>query len=68
MNEFPFFIVRSRWEIRDPKHRSGWRLLNWWMSEEIAAVWAKANDAELRRVEERRDVDGRYPGAPRSHK
>ena len=58
-----------RREVRDEKRRSGWRELTWRMTEDQAAAWARANTTEVRRVEgsreERRDVDGRYPGAAR---
>jgi hypothetical protein len=57
--------VVYRWEVREAKRRSGWRLLTWMMTEEDAAKWARTNETEVRRVEgsreERRDVDGR-PG------
>ena len=59
-------VVVYRWEVRDPKRRTGWRLLTWRMTEDDAAKWAWTNETEVRRVEgsreERRDVDGRSPG------
>jgi len=59
--------VLWQWEVRDRKRRTGWRQLVWMMSEDNAASWARANCAEIRRIEgsreERRDVDARYPGA-----
>lgn len=42
-------IVCWKWEVKDPKRRSGWRLLRWRMTEEDAAAWAVKN-GEVRRV------------------
>lgn len=60
-------VVLWKWEIRDARRRSGWRLLGWMMCEEDAAAWEKAEGAELRRVEgsreELHDLDGRHRGA-----
>jgi len=60
-------VVVWRWECPDPKRRTGWRELTWKMTEDHAGTWARANATEVRRIEgsreERRDVDGRYPGA-----
>jgi hypothetical protein len=57
-------VVLWKWEIRDARRRSGWRLLSWRMAEEDAAAWEKAEGTELRRVEasreELQDPDGRH--------
>jgi len=61
----PRLTVVWKWEVHDPKRRSGWRLLSWRMADQDAVAWAKTEGAEIRKVEgsreERRDVDRRYP-------
>ena len=48
-------LVLWLWEMKDPRSSSGWEMLSWRMSEETAAEWAKANGAELRKVEGSRE-------------
>lgn len=43
-------ITVWKWEVKDARRRSGWRLLTWRMTEEDAAAWAVKN-GEVRRVE-----------------
>jgi hypothetical protein len=54
MSDDPIAVL-WRWEVRDPKRRSGWRLLAWMMTEDSAAVWARANSTEVRRVDGSRE-------------
>jgi hypothetical protein len=55
-------VTTWRWELKDARRRSGWRLLGWAMTEEDAARWALTHQAVLRKVEgsreDRTDVSG----------
>ena len=43
------------WEVRDRRRRSGWRPLAWMMSEDQAGTWARANCAQVRRLQGSRE-------------
>jgi hypothetical protein len=56
----PRTVVVFRWRERDPKRRGDWQNVQWPMSDEEAAAYARRHGVELQKIDGTREERHEY--------